>query len=192
MDVRHPISAVVPSVDGMVLASLARTTEHKSLTEIQRFVSGASVSGVRRVLQRLVRVGVVASQGVPPRYALNREHLGFPAIELLVRMRTLLLDRIRSHIETWDPPPHLVGVFGSFARADGDETSDIDVLVVGDADDAKISDLVSAIEAWTGNGAHVVVLSESEYSRITHSDEPIASAWERDLIAISGTLEVPA
>lgn len=185
MDVAMPLRSVVPTLDGPVVAVLAATTAPLSLAEVYRRAGGGSKSGIRRVLLRLVSEGVVHE--VPGGYLLNREHLAAPAVEILANLHGELLARIRGEIDGWAEAPVLVGLFGSAARRDGDATSDIDLLVVGD--DPNVDDvdrLGQRIEAWTGNTAQVIALTPGDLRRMRGAKEPIVAVWEQELVVISG------
>jgi predicted nucleotidyltransferase len=185
VDVAMPLRAVVPTLDGPVVAVLAATTAPLALAEVHRRAGGGSKSGIRRVLLRLVAEGVVHE--VPGGYVLNREHLAAPAVELLANLYGELLARIRGEIEDWARAPILVGLFGSAARRDGDSSSDIDLLVVGN--DPNLDDvdrLGRRIEAWTGNTAQVIALTPGDLRRLRRAKEPILAVWERELVVILG------
>ncbi len=143
------------------------------------------MSGVRKTLVNLIDSGIVLASGSPPRYALNRDHLAFPAIEHLASMRALLFDRIRVVIAEWGSDVELVGVFGSMARKTGDVSSDIDFLVVGSPSEDELAGLVESVQLWTGNETNVVVLSVEEHERVLRSGDAIVGEWERDLIDLS-------
>jgi predicted nucleotidyltransferase len=187
MDVSLPITTVVPSLDGPVLAALAATTTPMGLATVHARAGRGSKSGIRTVLLRMVEEGLVLD--VPGGYVLNRDHLAAPAIESLASLHGELVDRIRQAVEEWPVPPTLVGLFGSAARRDGDSHSDIDVLVV--SEDPELAERVDAlavqIQRWTGNGAHVVGRTPAEVARLRRADEPILAEWTRDLVVLAGT-----
>jgi predicted nucleotidyltransferase len=189
VDVAVPIRSVVPSLDGPVLGVLAATTAPLGLADVHRR-AGSSKSGIRQVLLRLVGEGLVHE--VPGGYVLNRDHLAAPAVELLANLHGELVARIRSEVEQWPDSVGLVGLFGSAARRDGDSTSDIDVLVVSDADDLAllVDQLTERIQAWTGNPAQVFGLSRADLRRLRRAKEPITDTWERDLVVICGDRRV--
>lgn len=186
MDVSLPIASVIPSLDGPVLAALAATSSPLRLTEINRMAGRGSVSGTRRVLLRLVATGLVDE--VPGGFVLNREHVAAPAVEALAELHGRLLERIRDAIEQWGGEVALAGLFGSAARRDGDETSDIDVVILSDDDglDDLRDDLAAVIRQWTGNEAHVMGVDSTELRRLRREGEPIIREWERDLVVICG------
>lgn len=187
MDVSSPISSVIPSLDGPVLGALAGTTTPLNLTQVHRLARRGSLTGVRRVLVRMSAVGIVAE--VPGGYVLNRDHVASSAIESLARLWGGCVDRIRATVAEWPEEPALVGIFGSAARRDGDEFSDVDILVVSnDADaDHRSADLADAVERWTGNAAHVVTVTPADLRRMRRAREPVLDEWDRDLVVVAGS-----
>lgn len=191
MDVSLPISSVIPSLDGPVLAVLAGTSRPVGLSEVRRLSDGRrSVAGIRKVLLRLVETGIV--HAVPGGYILNREHIAAPAIEQLARLHGELADRIRRALVEWDGEVLLAGMFGSAARRDGDEQSDIDLLVVSDSPglDELADTLAERILRWTGNDAQVIAKSSPDIQLLRRGGEPIVLEWERDLIVFEGDRRV--
>jgi len=187
MDVRSPISCVIPSLDGPVLETLANVSVPMSLTEIYRRCSRGSLPGIRVVLGRLVISGVVHE--VSGRYMLNRDHLAASAIESLATLHGHLVERIGSEVDSWNFETTVVGLFGSAARRDGDSSSDIDVLIVSDEEcpDEFVSNLAQKIELWTGNHAQMLSLTTQEMNRLVAAREPILTNWEHDLEVIRGS-----
>lgn len=186
MDVSMPITTVIPSLDGPVLAALAATTTPMGLAAVHTRAGRGSKSGVRSVLLRMVDEGLV--QEVPGGYVLNRDHLAAPAVELLATLHGKLISRIRAAVEEWPARPALVGMFGSAARRDGDAGSDIDVLVVSDDPDLndRVDELAEQIRRWTGNRAQVVGRTPTEIVRLRRAKEAILSEWTQDLLVIAG------
>lgn len=190
MDVSNPVRSVVPSLDGPVLVVLAGSTDARSLADIHERVTGASKSGVRLSLLRLVEEGAVLK--VPGGYILNREHLAAPAVVLLAGMRSELLRRIEVLVNEWTVEPLLVAAFGSFARRDGGTQSDIDLLLVTKAKNAdeQAGALSERVRAWTGNACHVMALTPADLSRMRNNKERILREWDRDLEPIRGSANV--
>lgn len=190
MDVSDPVKAVIPSLDGRILVVLAGSSAPMSLADIHERLGRASKSGVRLALLRLVDEGVV--HRVPGGYILNREHLAAPAVALLAAMRSELLRRIEAFVTTSDVKPLLVAAFGSFARRDGDSDSDIDLLLVTEAENAEelAGDLSERVRVWTGNECHVLTLTPLDLRRMRHNREALLQEWERDLEVICGDVQV--
>lgn len=187
MDVSSPISSVIPSLDGSVLGALAGTTAPLNLSRVHSLAGRGSVSGTRRVLLRLVGAGIVLQ--VPGGYVLNREHVAAPAIAALASAWGEVIDRMRSQVAAWPRPPRLVGIFGSAARRDGGEDSDIDLVVVSDAADASehAAGLAANVERWTGNPTHVIAVGSKDLRRMRRARERVLTEWERDLVTVVGS-----
>lgn len=186
---RSPIMSVIPSLDGAVLGALAATTAPLNLSNVHRLAQTGSLSGVRLVLVRLTSTGLVHE--VPGGYVLNRDHVAAESVLSLARLWGSVLERIRTEVATWAPQPKLVGLFGSAARRDGDESSDIDLLVVSN-DDAqdRSADLAERVERWTGNATHVITLTPRDLRRMRRAREQILTEWDRDLVVVSGARDV--
>lgn len=189
MHVARPIVSVIPSLDGPVLAALAGTSAPLNLSSVHRLAASGSLSGVRRVLLRLVDTGLV--DAVPGGYLLNRDHVAAPAVEGLARLWSAVAERIHDHVQAWQPAPLLVGLYGSAARRDGDERSDIDVVLVSDAEDAadRAAELALRIERWAGNPTHITTVGTADLRRMRRARETILREWERDLVVVVGKRE---
>lgn len=197
MDLSAPISSVIPSGHGAVLAVLARTQKPLSGRQVAELADGLiSRSRVSEVLRDLVVAGVVLSEDHPPAkaYVLNRDHVAAGAIVALAHLRTEVLERMRSHIASWSVAPARVALFGSFARGDGGLDSDIDVLVVrrgnvGEANPqwiAQLIDLERAVRGWTGNPCAILEYSTAELQELADAGDPIVSSIQAEGLELSG------
>lgn len=197
MNLSTPISSVIPSGHGPVLAVLARAGRPLTGRGVAA-LTGGSV-GARRVndiLAELTEAGLVLRESQPPSYVyvLNRDHVAAPAIELLANQREELLTRIQRRATAWKRPALAVWLFGSAARGEGDALSDIDLLVVrGDeiaADEpawlAQLDELSARITAWSGNGCEVLELTRAELDDLVERDDPLSQALRTDAVGITG------
>ncbi len=192
MDLRHPFGVVTPSVDGDVLAVLARADKAFSGRAVQRAISGTSQRTVLRALRRLEDQGIVQSQPAAPAilFRLNRRHLAAPMIEALASLRLQLIERLRETIESWELAPLVAVLFGSAARGDASEESDLDILLVRargvDADDdgwrAQVAALEEAATAWTGNDARALEYGEEELPSLLGSERVIEDAVREGIL----------
>jgi predicted nucleotidyltransferase len=181
----RPILSITGGLEGSVLGALAGVVGPLSLNDIHRRAGSASKSGVRKALLRLETGGTV--ERVLGGYQLNREHLAAPSIIELALLRQRLFERLAHEIRSWRPPVALAGVFGSTARGDGDDQSDIDLLVVtksvvGDA----LGELCASVERWTGNVCRAVVLSPAEFSLTRRQNPELFEAWRNELVILVG------
>jgi len=199
MDLSRPMRVVTPTLDGDVLVVLAGTDAPLTGRQVHRILGRASEAGVRQALERLVEQGIVlrASAGRAHLYRLNREHIAAPHIEALAGLRAVFIERLRSELDGWAVHSPLAVLFGSAARRESDERSDLDLLVVRpagtDADDPRwrrqIEELLRRARAWTGSYAEVLELGEEELPA-RRATEPVLAAAARDGVPLSGPLSL--
>lgn len=194
MDLSQPISTVIPTLDGPVLAVLARTEQPLTGRRIHQLARVGSESGTRKVLHRLASTGLVAAEQVGPsvQYSLNREHLAAGPVIELTTLRAQLSRRITDAIGQWSHRPIHASIFGSAARGDGDLDSDIDLLIVHGFDDPpsewseQVDELGDRVHVWTGNFMQTYELSSAEFAEHLRIGEPIVEEWLRDCITVFG------
>ncbi len=196
MDVAHPIRGIIPTLDAPVIEVLAGTTRPLSGREVHRLAGTGSVRGVQLVLARLVRQGLVLAEerGGAILYIANRDHLAWPALEELVRLKLRLHTRIAQETDSWPLRPLHVSLFGSAARGDGDASSDFDVLIVrpdeiGSADqwDEQVDRLRERVQAWTGNRCQVFDVGRERLAEHVAAQDPLVDAWLTDGVHLMGT-----
>jgi predicted nucleotidyltransferase len=199
MDVSNPMSCVVPSAHGPVLAVLAGTTmplTGRGIAELSH--PRVSQARVARILRELAAAGLVerTPAGSSSLFVLNREHLAAGAVESLATLRQQLWARIAENAGAWTDPPVAVVVFGSAARGDGDIASDIDLLVVRPSTVASddpawqdaLTDLAARVARWTGNPCEVLDRSEDELATMAVNGERLLTEIRRDGRAVVGSL----
>jgi hypothetical protein len=196
MDVAHPIRTVVPTLDGPVLEVLARSIGPLTGREVHRLVGTGSVNGIRLALARLARHGLVHAeeQARTLLYRANRDHIAWPAVEQLGRLRRSLLDRIGEEIGSWTAQPVHASLFGPAARGEGDADSDIDILLirpggVGEHDppwSEQVDMLRGLVVAWTGNRCQVFQPDLTRLGEHVHAGDPLMEQLGRDAVTVAG------
>jgi predicted nucleotidyltransferase len=196
MQLSAPVEAVVPSLDGVVLVALAKLAMPVTGRQVHRLIATGSEGGVRRVLNRLVQQGVVHGRpaGGAVLYSANRQHLAWPAVEVLAGLRGELLRRLRHELGSWPAPPRSAALFGSAARGDGDSDSDIDLLLVRDPrtdpDDewqTRVAQLRDDVLSWTGNRCQVYDIASDDLQRQIDAHDSIVRSWHADAVTVCGT-----
>lgn len=195
MDFVRPVQAVIPGAPGRILAVLAETTAELNLRTIARLaaVSNAQAS---RVLPRLVELGIVDRREVPPS-ALFRyvsENVAARAITALSAVRRTVLDELSRMAGLIEPQPASVIVFGSFARGEADSESDLDLVVVRDAQVAEDDDRWGSatdhfgqrMKRLTGNPVEIVEADTSQIAGLLRSRKPIWRDVRRDGLVVLG------
>jgi predicted nucleotidyltransferase len=188
----RPLATVTPTLDGDVLAVLAQHEATFTTGQLHRILGRYSEEGIRKVLTRLTRQGIVYSTRIGNTYAyqLNGDHLAAGPIIQLSRLAQKLLQEIERYLENWELQPRYAAVFGSAARGTMTEDSDIDILLVRDDEapigiwDAEVSALASDVTKWTGNDTRPLEYTVSEL--IAARDDPVVLDVLRDGLTVAG------
>jgi len=193
----NPISSVIPSANGAILAVLARTDVPLSGRQIVKLTDGqVQRSRANDVLRELSEAGIVYCERHASvyLYRLNHDHVVAEAIVMLANLRERLIQRMQDAVLGWVIAPVAVWMFGSAARGDAGPHSDIDVLVVRrDAVDVdneswqlQLSDLSSAVTVWSGNDCQILEFSRSELTGIVALGERLVAELRSDALMIAG------
>lgn len=198
MDLARPLALITPTVDGDVLAVLARANASFTGRQVHQVAGRHSERGVRNALQRLSAQGIVTRErvGSADLYQLNRAHLAAPYVEAMARLRDELLHRLAGEFKRWSAPAVFAAVFGSAARGGMHSESDIDLLVVRadtvDPDDPGWRDhfdaLASTVTAWTGNDARILEFGAREAEEGLVAGDGVLLAARREGIVVHGPL----
>ncbi|HEY1616960.1 MAG TPA: nucleotidyltransferase domain-containing protein [Streptosporangiaceae bacterium] len=192
MQLNRPLATITPTLDGDVLAVLAQHEATFTVAQLHRVLDHYSEEGVRKVLLRLTRQGIVHSTrfGSTYAYQLNREHLAADSIIQLARLAHRLLRRIEEYLGNWELQPRYAAIFGSAARGTMTEESDIDILLVRDDStpiddwDTQVSALAFDVSRWTGNDARPLEYTVSEL--LAARDEPVIFDIMKDGLTVAG------
>ena len=192
VDLSHPLSSLIPSLDGAVLAALIDLPDPLPLRRIAA-LCGRSVSGVRPVLQRLVEHGLARQQhlGSVTLYSANRDHILWPALEIAHTSRERLYAAIAEAVFQWPEKPESVSVFGSVARRESGPDSDLDLLIVWrTAPDPASADaqysLSLSITTMTGNAVQLYVITMDQLAEHVRQREPIVDEWRAEARPLVG------
>lgn len=196
MNVARPYAVIRRSIDLEVLRVLAGTTDSMTGRQVHRLVGHGAHRTVQLALAHLAGEGLleVREYGPSKLYMLNREHLAADAVLALLGIRRRLLERLRAQIAQWQPAPEHASLFGSAARGEGDEDSDIDLLIVRpndvDAQDERwrrqVDQLRDAVPRWTGNRAGISELSQAEVRAMVINDPPVLTDLRQDATVLGG------
>ena len=197
MDLAHPLTSLIPSLDAVALEVLAGTESALGTSRIHRLAGRGSRAGLQKVLDRLVEHGLVASEATNNGYSyrLNRHHLLAPAIRSALSVRRELLTRLTEAVTDLTPAAVHGSIFGSFARGEGRSHSDIDlflVMPVGYDNDPsrwqrQLQQLEDHVLEWTGNRLEVLVVDRDQLTKAAAENEPVLASLRQDAIHLHGT-----
>lgn len=195
MDFRRPVQAVIPGVQGRILAVLAETTGNLNLRTIAR-LARVSPAQASRVLPELVHLGMVERREAPPSvlFRLVDDNAGSRLVRSLSRIHRTVFADLGAYAETLPSKPVSIIVFGSFARGEADAESDLDVVFVrpgevGDEDEQW----ATGVDQWrqfarrlTGNRVEILEVDEGTAGRLLRSRKPLWIDIVRDAIVVYG------
>lgn len=195
VDFVRPIEAIIPGVRGRVLAVLAQTTADLNLRTIAR-LSDVSLAQASRVLPGLVELGLVERREAAPSslFRLVREHVVARPLLELARARDTMVEEMGRAAGDLPVVPVSVIVFGSFARGEADEESDIDAVFVRAADANEADESWSAsVEQWrgavrraSGNRVEVLEVGSDEVAARLRSRQQVWREIQRDGLVVHG------
>lgn len=195
MDFIRPVEAIIPGVQGRVLSVLVETTAELNLRTVAR-LAGVSVAQASRVLPHLVELGLVERREVPPSslFRLVPEHIAAGPLLGIARARDVMLEAMGRIAGDLPVSPTSVIVFGSFARGEADEQSDIDTILVRPIDvDESDEAWAASVEQWadsvrrvSGNRVEVLEVGADEIAGRLHSRRQIWSDVRRDGLVVYG------
>jgi predicted nucleotidyltransferase len=169
LDISHmasfaDIESVVPGAQGRVLGALVRVDGPRTISEISR-LAGASRDRATSIIAELERLGLVERRpaGRAHLISLVDEHPVTQSLRDIDRARERSIELLRDAARVIQPAPRYLALYGSWARGEATDTSDLDVAVIADEetdDDA----LLASLEEWsrfaqrvTGRSPSVVV-----------------------------------
>jgi len=174
VNLTHPLSSLIPSLAGPVLEVLAHTTRPLTGREVQRLLPrDASQQGVQNVLDDLSAHGLVTQMqaGNAVLNSLNRDHILAPFVIRIADLRDELLRDLAAIVAEEAPWAIRAILFGSLARGEADEKSDIDLLLVwGDTvteeEASPGEDISSRVQRLTGNPCRILYYTTSGFAAL--------------------------
>lgn len=193
MELNRPLATITPTLDGDVLALLARHEVSFTTGQLHRVLNRYSEAGIRKVLVRLSGQGIVLRERVGNAYSyrFNRDHVAASPIAELANLQRTLLARIEHRLANWTFPPVFAAVFGSAARGTMTAASDIDLFLVRaddaprDAWDEQVGTLVSDLTRWTGNDTRPLEYGQGELAGAR--TEPVLREVLADALTVAGS-----
>lgn len=133
------------------------------MREIERR-SGLTIGTIQQEVKKLLRLNLVKKRKDGNRlyYEANKQHPLFPDIRCLVLKTVGLVDFFREALKT-DPNIKLAFVFGSIARHEERDKSDVDLMIVGEIGMRQLTGLLSGVSDQIGREINPHILSIKEF-----------------------------
>jgi len=194
VDLSAPLASFMNGLDAVALHVVARAGAELTGRQVARLAGTGTPANIRLSLLRLVDIGLVISVPAPhaTMFSANRSHILWPAVEVAMNARQELNRRIASFAAISAPEGVTVALYGSVARGDSTNTSDVDLLVVFpdtvtlDARDDFVTGLRDSVQLWTGNDAQVYDLTTSTLTEQREEGNPIIKNWTADGVVVFG------
>lgn len=121
-------------------------------------------------------------------------HLMAEAIEVAAFATERFLERVRDAVAAWPIPAESVWLFGSAARAEATDDSDIDILVVRpsamEGDDVEwdhqLASFAGGIRAMSGNACEILDYTRDELIGLNDAGDPLMRAVLADAVVVTG------
>jgi DNA-binding MarR family transcriptional regulator len=180
------IEAVVPGTQGRVLGALLRVDGPRTISETAR-LAGVSRDRATSIVAELERLGLVERRpaGRAHLVSLVDEHPVTQSLREINRARERSIEQLRDAARRIEPAPRYMALYGSWARGEATDQSDLDVAVIA-GDDTDDNALLAALEEWsrfasrvTGRHPSVVVADGP-----TRARGPLWKSVRRDAIVL--------
>lgn len=188
MQLQNPLRAICPALEADVLMALADGAPSTPGALVRERGVDGSISGVRRCLERLEGSGVVDAALISNRveYSLNTQHMLAGLVVEASQAMERFTQFLAEEISRWAEQPVQVLLFGSAARREMRNDSDIDLLfVVPDGASDHLYEAISdlAVDAYrlTGNDVRPMIYEVSEVDRA-----PVFDSIDREGVHIIG------
>ena len=187
------MQSLIPGTQGRILAVLANTDSDLTMRTVAD-LSGTSVGSASNVLNRLVMLGLVERReaGSSSLVRLSKENEAARLVVALSSLRSRVIERMRAEAKKLRPAPESLFLFGSFARGEATETSDLDVLAITTTDQPSLAESLGrwceASSRVAGNPVALITLSKREWSRQLKSSNALWTNIARGGILLAGSL----
>lgn len=182
----EPFGGIIPGARGAVLAVLLRTDTPLTGRQIYGLLSDDySLWTVQETLKSLTKLGLVDSQtiGRAGVHTINEEHASVAPLRTLLDPVAALRDAVSA---VTGSDVQAVLLFGSIARGEATQDSDIDLAVIAPPGWDNRVELEDSVRTQLGNDCDVLVLTEADFNRLATRGEPVVSDIIRDGVALIG------
>ena len=157
------------------------------MREIERR-SGLAIGTIQQELKKLFRLDLIKKRKDGNRlyYEANQEHPLYPDIHNLVLKTVGLVDFFREALKA-NPNIKLAFVFGSIARHEEKDKSDVDLMIIGDIGMRQLTGHLSGVSGPIGREINPHILSMKEFlKRKSAKDHFLIQVLESPRIFIIG------
>jgi predicted nucleotidyltransferase len=142
------------------------------LREIARHI-GKDAAGIKRELDRLVKIGLLAieKRGVQKYYFANKNSPIFSEMKGLIFKTTGVQGSMKASLSRLKGVT-VAFIYGSYAKGAEKEDSNINLMVIGQANITELNDMVMGLEDKLKRDIDYLVFDEQEYRKRKDSKDP--------------------
>ncbi|MDQ2812860.1 MAG: nucleotidyltransferase domain-containing protein [Actinomycetota bacterium] len=188
MVLNEPFGGLIPGARGAVLSTILRTDVRLTGRQVHALVSDRhSLWSVQEALKAWVQLGVIHTEiiGRAVVHAINEDHYTVGPLRSLLDPIAALA---KTAAQIAGEDVEAVIVFGSVARGEAKEGSDIDLAVIAQSGwDGRI-DLEDAVRKRLGNDCDVLVFTAKDFTNLAAAHEPVVDEILVDGIPLIGAM----
>jgi DNA-binding transcriptional ArsR family regulator len=157
------------------------------MREIERR-SGLSIGTIQQEIKKLLRLNLIIKRKDGNRiyYQANKEHPLYPEIRNLVLKTAGLVDFFRKALEA-NPNIQFAFVFGSLARHEEKDKSDVDLMIIGEITMRQLTGQLSGVSTKIGREINPHILTAREFlNRKSTKDHFLLQVLESPKIFVIG------
>lgn len=188
MLLNEPFGGLIPGARGAVLSALLRTDARLTGRQVHALVSDRySLWSVQETLKAWVQLGVVHTEtiGRAVVHTINEDHYTVAPLRSLLDPVTALTETAAQIV---GEDAEAVIVFGSVARGETKEGSDIDLAVIAQSGWNGRVDLEDAVMKRLGNDCDVLVFTAEDFMSLAAAHEPVVDEIRADGIPLIGAM----
>jgi predicted nucleotidyltransferase len=155
-------------------------------------LTGEPLNAVRRELGYLEKAGLLKSrrQGNLKYFTVVKKFPFYTELKKIIYSTIGLGDYLRDRLED-SGAIELAFIYGSVAKNEEKEKSDIDLFVVGGIEEEELHRMVSEIEKEIGREINYILMTKKEFDQRSERGEPFIRRIEREeKLMLKGNLDV--
>jgi len=177
---------LIPGARGATLSVLLRTGTPLTGRQVHRLIDGSfSLRAVQDALKAVEAIGLVTTEtvGRATLHHVNNDHFAIAPLRVLRDPMTALEYVVAGNV---DERVQSVILFGSVARGEASDRSDIDLAVITTSEWDGQADLQDAVQRRMGCACDVFTQTRARFDELARANEPVVVDILRDGIAVYG------
>ena len=136
-------------------------------------ITGEPLNAVRRELGYLEKAGLIKShkEGNLKYFEVVKKFPLYPELKKIIYSTVALGDYLRNRLKGSESI-ELAFIYGSVARNEEIEKSDVDVFILGEIEEEELHGLVSDIEKEIGRETNYILMTKKEFNERKYRGEP--------------------